>query len=356
MRKNVPHKGHAGGTKAFSPQRKPVINEVESEVLTVDIKAALKSARDKIVFVFLFTSVILLAMTETVPIIFDRQRLAANRRRAAAGYAQHDFLQRHIAKDLAERLSLQTRDFDKALILGSSGGIMRQALAAENLIGDGKIGFVAEADITAAMLATDAAAGLVLDEENLPLAEASLDLVVSLWGLHHVNDLPGTLVQIKRALKPNGLLLAALPGNETLRDLRQAFLQAEAEMSGGAGAHIHPFADLQDLAGLMQRAGFALPVADSDMVHVRYKNPYRLLDDLRGMGEANVLTARPRQFLRRDVLTAALAQFAQETQEDGKAVATFEICYLAGWAPHESQQQAHEEGQPFTRFDESALE
>jgi hypothetical protein len=106
----------------------------------------------------------------------------------------------------------------------------------------------------------------------------------------------------------------------------------------------------------MQRAGFALPVADSDMVHVRYQNPYRLLDDLRGMGEANALTARPRQFLRRDVLTAALAQFAQETQEDGKAVATFEICYLAGWAPHESQQQAHEEGQPFTRFDESALE
>jgi hypothetical protein len=105
----------------------------------------------------------------------------------------------------------------------------------------------------------------------------------------------------------------------------------------------------------MQRAGFALPVADSDIVNVRYQNPYRLLDDLRGMGEANVLTARPWHFLRRDVLTAALAQFAAQTQEDGKAVADFEICYLTGWAPHESQTQAHEEGQPFTRFDESAL-
>jgi SAM-dependent methyltransferase len=350
VRKNVPHKGHAGGTKAFSPQRKPVINEVESEVLTVDIKAALKSARDKIVFVFLFTSVILLAMTETVPIIFDRQRLAANRRRAAAGYAQHDFLQRHIAKDLAERLSLQTRDFGKALILGSSGGIMRQALAAENLIGDGKIGFVAEADITAAMLATDAAAGLVLDEENLPLAEASLDLVVSLWGLHHVNDLPGTLVQIKRALKPNGLLLAALPGNETLRDLRQAFLQAEAEMSGGAGAHIHPFADLRDLGGLLQRAGFALPVADSDIVPVRYGSPFSLLADLRGMGDSNILTQRQRQPMRRDVLMKAMQIFADTTAQDGKSVAQFEICYLAGWAPHESQQKPLRPGSAKTRL------
>ncbi|MEL0151522.1 MAG: SAM-dependent methyltransferase, partial [Rhodobiaceae bacterium] len=119
--------------------------------------------------------------------------------------------------------------------------------------------------------------------------------------------------------------------------------------------HIHPFADLQDLTGLMQRAGFALPVTDSDMVAVRYQEPLKLLDDLRGMGEANVLTARPRQFLRRDVLHAALAQFSAATQEAGKAVAQFELCYLAGWAPHKRHGKKHQEGQKINRFDESAL-
>jgi SAM-dependent methyltransferase len=218
--------------------------------------------------------------------------------------------------------------------------------------GGDRIGRLIEADMTPALLS---AGGLVLDEESLPLKPQSLDLVISLWGMHHVNDLPGAFLQIRRALKPDGLFLAALPGGATLAALRAAFLAVEAEILGGAHPHIHPFADLQDLAGLMQRAGFALPVADSDIVNVRYQNPYRLLDDLRGMGEANVLTARPWHFLRRDVLTAALAQFAAQTQEDGKAVADFEICYLTGWAPHESQTQAHEEGQPFTRFDESAL-
>lgn len=292
---------------------------------------------------------ILPAMVREVPHIFDRLRLRQNRTRRAAKLADYDFLLRRAAEDLAGRIALQNRQFDTALCLGASGGILRAALAEQ---GGARIARLIEADLTPALVPQG---GLVLDEEKLPIKPQSLDLVVALWGLHHVNDLPGALVQMRHALKPDGLFLAALPGGATLAALRAAFLASEAALLGGAQPHIHPFADLQDLAGLMQRAGFALPVADSDMVAVRYQEPLKLLDDLRGMGEANVLTARPRQFLRRDVLQNALAQFAAATQQDGRAVAEFELCYLAGWAPHESQTQPHEEGQIFTRFDESAL-
>ena len=227
---------------------------------------------------------------------------------------------------MAGRIALQNRQFDTALCLGASGGILREALATH---GGARIGRLIDSDLTHALVPQG---GLVLDEEKLPIKAQSLDLIVALWGLHHVNDLPGALLQIRHALKPDGLFLAALPGGVTLAELRAAFLNSEATLLGGAQPHIHPFADLQDLVGLMQRAGFALPVADSDMVAVRYKEPLKLLDDLRGMGEANVLTARPKHFLRRDVLRAALAQFSAATQEDGKAVAQFELCYLAGWA------------------------
>ena len=288
-------------------------------------------------------------MSREVPHIFDRQRLRQNRTRRAAKLADYDFLLRRAAEDLAGRIALQNRSFDTALCLGASGGILRHALADQ---GGARIGTLFEADLTAALVPPN---GLVLDEENLPIKAHSLDLVVALWGLHHVNDLPGALLQIRHALKPDGLFLAALPGGATLAELRGAFLASEARLLGGAQPHIHPFADLQDLTGLMQRAGFALPVTDSDMVAVRYQEPLKLLDDLRGMGEANVLTARPRQFLRRDVLHAALAQFSAATQEAGKAVAQFELCYLAGWAPHKRHGKKHQEGQKINRFDESAL-
>ena len=288
-------------------------------------------------------------MSREVPHIFDRQRLRQNRTRRAAKLADYDFLLRRAAEDLAGRIALQNRQFDTALCLGASGGILREALATQ---GGARIGRLIEADLTHALVPQG---GLVLDEEKLPIKAHSLDLIVALWGLHHVNDLPGALLQIRHALKPDGLFLAALPGGATLAELRAAFLNSEASLLGGVQPHIHPFADLQDLAGLMQRAGLALPVADSDMVAVRYQEPLKLLDDLRGMGEANVLTARPKHFLRRDVLRAALAQFSAATQEDGKAVAQFELCYLAGWAPHERHGERHKEGEPITRFDESAL-
>ena len=288
-------------------------------------------------------------MSREVPHIFDRQRLRQNRTRRAAKLADYDFLLRRAAEDLAGRIALQNRRFDTALCLGASGGMLREALAIK---GGARIVRLIEADLTHALVPQG---GLVLDEEKLPIKAQSLDLIVALWGLHHVNDLPGALLQIRHALKPDGLFLAALPGGATLAELRAAFLSSEASLLGGAQPHIHPFADLQDLAGLMQRAGFALPVADSDMVAVRYQEPFKLLDDLRGMGEANALTARPKHFLRRDVLRAALAQFSAATQEDGKAVAQFELCYLAGWGPHERHSERHKEGEPITRFDESAL-
>ena len=288
-------------------------------------------------------------MSRDVPQIFDRLRLRQNRMRRAAKMADYDFLLRRAAEDLAGRIALQNRQFDTALCLGASGGILREALATH---GGARIGRLIDSDSTHALVPQG---GLVLDEEKLPIKAQSLDLIVALWGLHHVNDLPGALLQIRHALKPDGLFLAALPGGATLAELRAAFLSSEASLLGGAQPHIHPFADLQDLAGLMQRAGFALPVADSDMVAVRYQEPFKLLDDLRGMGEANALTARPKHFLRRDVLRAALAQFSAATQEDGKAVAQFELCYLAGWAPHERHGERHKEGEPITRFDETAL-
>ena len=299
--------------------------------------------------VFNTISVILLAMRREVPLIFDRLRLRQNRSRRAAKLANYDFLLRRVAEDLAGRIALQNRTFETALCLGASGGMLRQALAEQ---GVARIGRLIESDSTRALVPPS---GLVLDEEKLPFKARSLDLIVGLWGLHHVNDLPGALLQICHALKPDGLFLAALPGGATLAELRAAFLNSEAALLGGAQPHIHPFADLQDLVGLMQRAGFALPVADSDMVAVRYQEPLKLLDDLRGMGEANVLTARPRQFLRRDVLREALARFSSATQEGGKTVAHFELCYLAGWAPHERHRNRHKEGETISRFDETAL-
>ncbi|MGB0342992.1 MAG: class I SAM-dependent methyltransferase [Parvibaculales bacterium] len=269
----------------------------------------------------------------TVPTIFDRQRLTANRTRAAANFAEHDFLHRHIAAELAQRLHGFNRHFDRALCLGSSGGLLTAAF--DDMATPAPFGWLCEADLTPAMLPRRPYNGraLVLDEERLPLAPQSCDAIVALWGLHHVNDLPGTLVQIRAALKPDGLFLAAIPGISTLAALRQAFLLAESELAAGIAPHIHPFADLRDLAGLLQRTGYSDPVSDSDIIPVSYQNPMRLLHDLRGMGEANILLARHKTGLRRDVLARALEIFSQNTAAaNGRACAEFEICYLSGRA------------------------
>ncbi len=181
--------------------------------------------------------------------------------------------------------------------------------------------------------------------EALHLKPESLDLVVSALALQFVNDLPGVLAQLRRALKPDGLLLAAMTGGDTLSELRQAFAQAEAELEGGVSPHVAPVADLRDIGALLQRAGFALPVTDVDRVVVRYDDAFALMQDLRRMGAANILRERRRTPMRRaTLLRMAQLYGAQFADGDGRIRATFEIIWLSGWAPHDSQQKPLQPG------------
>ena len=189
------------------------------------------------------------------------------------------------------------------------------------------------------------------DEEALPFADASLDLVVSALALQWVNDLPGTLVQIRRALKPDGLLMAAMLGGDTLIELREAFASAESEIEGGLSPRVAPFADLRELGALMQRAGFALPVVDSDRLTVRYESAFALMRDLRAMGATNVLAERRRAPLRRATLMRMAEIYAERFADaDGRVRATFEIVWLSGWSPHESQQKPLKPGSASQRL------
>ena len=235
---------------------------------------------------------------------------------------------------MADRLSVVLRQFDRAVDLGTPGEAVRRALAAS-----GKVGTI----VAASPFATPAPAGtlaVVADEEALPFRDGALDLVVSALSLQFANDLPGVLVQIRRALRPDGLLLAALLGGDTLTELRQAFAEAEAEVEDGISPRVAPFADLRELGALLQRTGFALPVTDVDRVSVRYASPLALMHDLRRMGATNVLTERRRKPLRRATLMRMLEIYgARFADPDGRVRATFEIVWLSGWAPHESQQQ-----------------
>ncbi len=269
--------------------------------------------------------------------IFDRRLLRRRRDRAAAGFADHDFLVREVAARLADRLDDITRRFPCVLDLGCHDGTFGRALA-----GRGGIETLVQADLSPVMAARARAGGpaLVLDEEALPFAETSFDAVFSLLGLHWVNDLPGALIQIRRALKPDGLLLAAMFGGDTLIELRQSLMQAEIDTVGGAGPRVSPFAELRDAGGLLQRAGFALPVVDADTVTVTYADPLALMRDLRGMGETNAVHDRPRQTLRRDTFARAAEIYRDRfTQADGRIPATFQIITLTAWAPAASQQQ-----------------
>ena len=192
---------------------------------------------------------------------------------------------------------------------------------------------------------------IAADEEALPFRDGALDLVVSALALHHVNDLPGTLVQIRRALKPDGLFVAALLGGETLTELRQAFAAAESDVEGGVSPRVAPFADLRELGALLQRAGFALPVTDVDRVTVRYDSIFGLMHDLRRMGATNALFDRRRAPLRRQTLMRAAEIYASRFSDaDGRLRATFEIVWLLGWAPDPSQQQPLRPGSAKTRL------
>jgi SAM-dependent methyltransferase len=265
---------------------------------------------------------------------FDRALLAQRRRRACA-LGPVTFLIDRVAEEMAERLSAVRRRFDVVVDLGTPTDAVRRAILA-----GGDIERVVAAAPIAAPRGDDRTPLIVADEEHLPFRDASLDLVVSGLALQFVNDLPSALVQIRRALKPDGLFLAALIGGDTLTELRQAFATAEAEVEGGVSPRVAPFADVRTIGALLQRAGFALPVVDVDRAVVRYASPLRLMQDLRGMGATNVLAERRRGPLRRQTLARLMEVYAERFADpDGRLRASFDIVWLSGWAPHESQQQ-----------------
>jgi len=236
------------------------------------------------------------------------------------------------------RLEAVRRDFPVAADLGARDGALRQALALSDAAA--KVGFLIETDLAAPMLGNRGGARLVADEERLPFAPESLDLVVSALSLHWTNDFVGALIQIREALKPDGLFLGAMLGGATLMELRAALTTAELELCGGAGPRVSPFADAFDAAALLQRAGFALPVTDVDRVIVRYPHLFALMADLRAMGETSVLVEGPRRPLTRRLVARAAELYAQRFAEpDGRIPATFEILTLTGWAPAASQPQ-----------------
>ncbi len=284
--------------------------------------------------------------------VFDRRAVRRHRDRAAGTLPSHDFLLREVAGRLAERLDDVTRRFPLALDLGCHDGTLGRALA-----GRGGIETLVQTDLSPAMAGKARGAGrpaVAADEEALPFAAAAFDAVFSLLSLHWVNDLPGALIQARRALRPDGLFLAALLGGETLKELRTALLEAEIEVEGGAGPRVSPFADVRDLGGLLQRAGFALPVADVDAIEVRYPDAFRLMADLRGMGEANALRDRRKGFSRRATLRRAADLYAaRHAGLDGRLPATFQVIYLTAWAPHESQPKALAPGSARSRLAEA---
>jgi SAM-dependent methyltransferase len=287
------------------------------------------------------------------PALFDRALLARRLDRAiraGAGAAGADFLMRRAAEELADRLTIVRRTFALAADIGSPGPHGADVLARRD--GGGETLRLAP---TPSSLCHGGYLGAVGDVERLPLAPGRLDLAVSLLALHHVNDLPGALIQIRAALKPDGLLLAALPGGETLTELRQCLTIAESEATGGAAPRVSPFADVRALGALLQRTGFALPVVDSDRIVVRYDDIFALMRDLRAFGAANALGERSRKPVRREVFARAQALYADRFADaDGRLRATFDILWISGWAPHSSQPKPLKPGSAAMRL-EAAL-
>jgi SAM-dependent methyltransferase len=252
------------------------------------------------------------------PLLFDRALLRARLARAQR-LGPATFLLDRIAEDMVERLNAVLRDFKSAAEVGAHGAPIGRALA-------GRFGKVARVDLPEQ------------EAERLPLEAQSLDLALSALAFQFVNDLPGVLAQIRRALRPDGLLMAAMIGGDTLTELRQSFAAAEAELEGGVSPRVAPFADLRDIGALLQRAGLALPVTDVDRIVVRYDSAFDLMHDLRRMGATNILVERRRTMTRRATMLR-MAQIYQErfADPDGRIRATFDVIWLSGWAPHDSQ-------------------
>jgi NADH dehydrogenase [ubiquinone] 1 alpha subcomplex assembly factor 5 len=282
-------------------------------------------------------------MSDAIPKLFDMHALRRNRQRAAASYDKFAFLKNEAVLRLVDRVDLMKREFDLCLDLGAHDGRLSQQLAPL-----GKVRTIVQSDPAnrfsniffrnsknpvAALFA-------VHDFTTLPFADKSFDAVFSCLNFHWVDDLPGLLMQIRRLLRPDGLCLINLLGGNSLHELRASLIAAEQEITGGFSPRCAPMADIRDVGRLLGRAGLALPVADSDRLTVTYPNMFRLMRDLRGMGEQNVLFARLRHPTKRAVFMRA-AEIYQDNfgQANGSITATFEIITLTGWAPHESQQK-----------------
>lgn len=271
-----------------------------------------------------------------LPRLFDRALVRQRRNRAAGEFIAYDFLHARVADDLLDRVESVSRDFPVALVLGGGGAVGRALKTRPEAAA--KIGTLIEADLSPSMAGLSAGPAVCLDEEALPVASESVDLVLSCLSLHWTNDLVGALIQINHGLKPDGFFAGALLGGATLTQLRQALLAAESELKGGAHARVSPFADAFDMAGLMGRAGFALPVSDVDRVTARYGNAFVLMRDLRKMGETSALTQRPRTPAAKALFVRTAQIYAQRFADpDGRIPASFDILHMAGWAPHESQ-------------------
>ena len=285
-------------------------------------------------------------MTNVVPKIFDPISLRRNRQRAAASYEKFGFLKDEAAMRLADRVDLMRRNFDVCLDLGAHDCRLWNHLASL-----GKIGTMLHSDPSANFAKNSPGPFVVHDFTTLPFAEGKFDAVFSCLNLHWVDDLPGLIVQIRNLLRPNGLCLINLLGGNSLNELRASMLAAEQDIMGGFSPRCAPMADIRDVGGLLARAGLALPVADSDRLTVNYPHMFRLMADLRGMGEQNALIGRQRYPTRRNVFMRA-AEIYQEKfgRADGSIPASFEIITLTGWAPHESQQKPLRPGTAKTRF------
>ena len=289
------------------------------------------------------------------PRLFDRSLLAARRNRAAketqnGGFAQAQFLRDRSIEDTLLTLAAINRRFDLALDMSAADGGFGRALATSDAAA--KVGLLVEGELSQQLSARQSGpARVIMDEEWLPFADDRLNLIVSVLGLHNVNDLPGVLVQVRRALTPDGLFIGTLFGGETLKELRGCLMEAELEVRGGYGPRIAPFAEGPDLIDLLKRTGFSMPVVDSDRVEVSYEHPLRLLADLRAMGEGNVLADRPRKGLNRAILQRMAELYVKRFADaEGRVTATFEIITLSGWKPHESQQKPLKPGSAKTRL------
>ena len=288
-------------------------------------------------------------MIDQPPQLVDEAAHQRQRDRAAAGYARHDFLKKAVAERVVDRLDAVRREFPLVADIGCHGGQL-----ARMLMDHPAIGRVLAQDPSPAMAAAASENGceaIAAPYENLPFAEESLDGIFSAFALHWVNDLPGMLLRLRRLLKPDGLMVVALPGGETLSNLRAALTDAETAVLGGMSPRVMPMADIRDMGGLIGRAGLALPVADSDSLTVTWPDAFALMRDLRGMAEGNALAARRRQFTPREVMMrTALSMQERFADADGRIEAVFEVVTLTGWAPHESQQQPLHPGSASARL------